>query len=625
MLREGMLGAGPQRIGVEQEVFLVGEDWDPAPIAPEVLSSLDAPEFTTELARFNLEVNVPPVSLEGACFSALSQDIDRLLAQLGRAAQMHGGRVLLAGIVPTLGVAHLGLHNLTPCDRFRALNDAMGRMRGGPYRLHIQGADELNMEHDSVMLEAAATSFQVHLQVAPRDFVRTYNMAQALAGPVLAAATNSPVLLGRRLWEETRIALFQQAVDTRRTFSPLRELTGRVRFGEQWVRDSVMELFLEDVVRIPAIVVSGRNDDAAAVLARGGIPTLGALQTFNSTVYRWNRPCYGVTDGQPHLRIECRVLPSGPTVEDEVANAAVWVGAVLGGVEAYPNLTDRLPFEDARANLIAGARRGLDAGFKWIDGRSVSAPRLLLKEILPLARAGLAYAGVAPDDIAQWVGIVEARVAKRATGSNWIRRSLAHMHGVGTARERMAAITAAMAKRQEDGMPVHEWDLATIAEAGGWRRQYGRVGQYMSTDLFTVREHEVVDLAALILDWKRIRQVLVEDEDGRLVGIVPYGAVLRFLRRRTGGVDDLTPVRNLVETPPVVVSPATTTLEAVRAMREHRVRCLPVVDGGHLVGIVSLDDFLPIVERAFMDPTTAGGESNPAARGAEIDATSVRS
>ena len=224
-------------------------------------------------------------------------------------------------------------------------------------------------------------------------------MVRMLAVPLIAACVNSPLLFSKRLWAETRIALFQQAIDTRRSTPHVRELASRVRFGEDWVNSSVVEVFQEDIARIPALLSAADRADPFKELEQGKAPTLEALQIYNSTVYRWNRPCYGVADNKAHLRIECRVLPAGPSIIDEVANAAFWVGMVLGGAAKYPDITQRLAFSDARGNVLAAARRGLNGGFTWLDGKTVGAQELVLQELLPLAATGLADAGVDPEDI----------------------------------------------------------------------------------------------------------------------------------------------------------------------------------------------------------------------------------
>ncbi|HSG50023.1 MAG TPA: glutamate-cysteine ligase family protein, partial [Longimicrobiales bacterium] len=439
MLSRGMIESGVRRIGAEQEMFLVNQGWRPAPVGVEVLERLGEP-FTSELARFNLEVNLQPLLLQGDVFSTLERRLNGHLARAQEAAAHEGARVVLAGILPTLSKSDLGMENITPKPRYYALNEAVGRMlKGNPYRLRIEGTDELHVEHDSVMLEACNTSCQVHLQVSADEFAAMHNVAQAVTGPVLAAAVNSPLLFGRRLWSETRIALFQQSLDTRSPSLEMREMSARVRFGDSWVRDSVLELFQEDIARFRVLLAAEVEEDPIAVLESGGVPRLQALQLFNGTVYRWNRPCYGISEGKPHLRIECRALPSGPSVLDEVANAAFWLGAVMGVHREYGDVTRILDFDDTKANFAAASKLGLKAAMYWKGGESVAAPRLVLDTLIPLAREGLQSCGVDPGDVDRYMTVIHDRVRSLSTGSRWTLRSLAGMKDRGTRAEQMAA------------------------------------------------------------------------------------------------------------------------------------------------------------------------------------------
>jgi CBS domain-containing protein/gamma-glutamylcysteine synthetase len=563
-------------------------------VATEVLERLGGAPFVTELARFNLEFNLDPVRLAGSCFSRVREEMERHLAKVVAAAGESGCGVVLAGILPTLTKSDLTLNSMMPIERYRALNEAMTRMRGGSYRLQITGLDELHLEHDSMMLEACNTSAQVHLQVGAGEFARFYNIAQALTGPILAPAVNSPLLFGKRLWSETRIALFQQSIDTRSTMVHMRELQPRVRFGDGWLDSGVTELFEEDVAHFRVLLTTEVEENPIAVLDQGGVPELRALQLHNSTVYRWNRPCYGIWNGEPHLRIECRVLPAGPSVMDEVANAALWIGAVLGGAEVYGDIRQKLPFDAARANFMAAARMGTGAGFLWFDQATVSAPDLLEKEIIPLARKGLEGAGVDAGDVDLYLGIVQERIRGRTTGAAWLLRSLDAMGAEGTAAERLAALTGASANRQRGGRPVHEWLLARLEEAGDWVPNFQTVAQYMTTSLFTVHEDELVDLAAFLMDRNAIRHVLVENDDHELVGVVSYRSLLRMIARGKNPTIDPVSVSAVMIEDPVTVTPETPTLEAIDLMRERRVSSLPVVSDGKLVGIVTETDFMPI-------------------------------
>ena len=594
MLGEGLIESGVRRFGCEQEMFLVNQAWRPAPVAMEVLERLDGEAFTTELARFNLEMNLEPMMLGGTCFSALQVSIEELLDKVREAASGVGAGVVLVGILPTLGKSDLTLDNISPVPRYHALNESLTRMRGGAYRLQLEGHDELQIEHDSVMLEACNSSCQVHLQVDAGEFAAMYNIAQAMTGPVLAAAVNSPILFGKRLWAETRIALFRQSLDTRSTSVHLREFSPRVRFGDRWVKESVTELFEEDIAQFRVLLAEDTVEDPFEQLAAGDIPRLGALQLHNSTVYRWNRPCYGISEGKPHLRIECRALPSGPTVLDEVANAAFWIGLVIGSQSEYGDITERLSFDDAKHNFLTASRQGLNAVFRWLDGESVTAPKLILETLIPLAQRGL-EAYVDRSEIDKYLGLIHDRVESCMTGSDWMLRSLSEMNDQGTRSERMTALTAAIAARQLEPKPCHEWALARLEEAGGWARNYVKVEHYMTTQLFTVQEDELLEMVAFLMERNEIRHVPVEDDQHRLVGLVSYRSILRMVSDvGSEGDKGTTPVKTIMELDPVSVTPETSTLEAIDLMRKNGVSCLPVLKGEKLVGLVTEADFMPI-------------------------------
>ena len=607
MLKQGRIESGVRRIGAEQEMFLVNRGWRPASVALRVLEQLEGP-FATELGLYNLEANVEPRFLTGRCFSELEARLVELVNSAREAASRTGSEVVLTGILPTLSKSDVTLENITPAARYYALNSAFTEMRDGePYKLRIEGTDELYIEHDSVMLESCNTSFQVHLQVDPDEFAHIYNVAQVVTAPVMAAAVNSPILFGKNLWQETRIALFQQSVDTRRGSVHMRDLSPRVRFGEEWVDRSVVDLFQEDIARFRVLLTRSVDEDPLGVLQEGGVPELQALQLFNSTVYRWNRPCYGISDGKAHVRIECRVLPSGPSVVDEVANAAFWIGLVLGASKEWGDVRQRIDFDEAKGNFLAAARSGLKAGFRWLDGRAVGARDLILEEALPLAGEGLEDAGIDRSEIDHYLGIVRARVESDSTGAQWVLDSLQAMREVGTRAERLSALTAGTVSRQVTNTPCHEWEPADISEAGVGVLMYQRVEQFMTTSLFTVHEDELVNMVAFLMDRKQIRHVLVEDDAHELVGLVSYRSVLRLMAEGYDSTsDDSPPVKEIMERKPVSVQPETPTLEAIELMRHHRVSCLPVVAEGKLVGIVSERDFLPVAYELLEEKLAKG-------------------
>ncbi len=598
MLDTDVFERGVRRIGAEQEMFLIDGGNRPAPKAVEMLATLNNPAFTTELARFNLEANLPPYVFGGDCLRRMERDLLSLLGKARTAAAANDCAVLLTGILPTLRLPDLGLHNMTPVARYAQINQAILKLSGGRFRVRIKGTDELDVEHDNVMLEACNTSFQVHFQVAPEEFAKLYNLAQAVTGPVLAAAVNSPILLQKRLWHETRVALFQHSVDDRSHAHRARGRRTRVRFGDAWLRDSVTELFRDDIARFRVLLGAEVGEDPMAVLARGEVPELSALRLHNGTVYRWNRPCYGVADGKAHLRIENRVLPAGPTVLDEVANAAFFYGLMASVSEAYGDVTQAMDFDDVKGNFVAAARQGLQAQFHWVGGATHTASDLILKELLPLARQGLASRNLDGADIDRYLGVLEERVKAQRTGARWALESLARMPGTVTKDERMRALVSATMTHQLTEAPVHTWPLATFAEQQDWRHSYERVGQFMTDDVYTVRPDDLVDLAANLMDWVHVRHIPVEDDDGRLVGLVTHRRLLRLLgeNERTDP-DEPVAVRDIMDLDPPTVTPDTPTVDAIALMRDPEVKCLPVCDQGQLVGIVTERDLFDLATR----------------------------
>ncbi len=594
MLEEGVIESGRRRFGAEQETVLVDESWRPAMVNLKILERLDDPHFTTELGRFNIEFNLDPVEAGGDCLSQIEGQLRELLAKGQTAARQEGARMLITGILPTLAQSDLGIESMTPMPRYKALNQAVGRLRGDHFHLRIKGRDELIVDHDNVMLEACTTSFQLHYQVSADEFAHYYNIAQVLAAPVLSCATNSPLLFGRQLWRETRIALFEQSVDTRGQPDSIREVAARVSFGSNWIRKSALEIFQEDLARFRVLLGGKVEENPFEVLESGGAPDLTALRVHNSTVYRWNRPCYGVSDGKPHLRIENRILPSGPSIADEVANAAFWFGLMAGGASTFGDVTKRMDFVQARENFVAAARRGMGSDLFWFDQGHVPAPELLRDQLLPLARQGLEELRVDADDADRFLAIIAARVDTQMSGSQWLVSS---MDGMGDCakHESLTALVAATAERQAEGGPVHTWELANREEAGEEGLHFRRVDQLMTTDLFTVNQDELVDMAAYVMHWKHIRHVPVEDNQHRLVGLVSHRSLMRLVPTLKGPGREAVPISEIMRTELQTVSPTTTTQEAFRLMRKHRVSCLPVVDDDYrLVGIITETDFMEL-------------------------------
>ena len=590
MLEHGHVESGVTRIGAEQEMFLIDRYLRPAPVSLEVLKQANDPRLTTEIARFNLEANLTPLELENDCFTRLEHELDEVIELARKSAATQNADVLLAGILPTLQKSDLTLDNLTPITRYHELNRGVIRMRGGPLSIHIKGLDELQLTHENIMMESCNTSFQVHFQSNAAEFANHYNVAQTITAPVLAVAVNSPTLFGQRLWQETRVALFQHSTDERSRPQLARNQPTRVSFGDRWLQHSVIELFHDQITRFRPIMITQPDEDPFAVLARGETPSLSALRLHNGTVWRWNRACYGVHNGVPHLRIENRALPSGPTIVDEIANAAFFTGLMLAVPQAYGEIATRMTFDDAKQNFFRAARHGLDAHFHWIDGQSHNAAALILEQLVPLGRQGLSSANVASEDIDKYLGIIEERAQCAQTGARWIVKSLP---AIGNSASRL---TSEILANQKQGEPVHRWSVIEKLDSDEWQHSYRTVSQFMSTDLFTVSPDDLIDLAASVMDWRHVRHVPVEDQEGRLVGLITHRGLLRMM---ISSSTKLTTVREIMVPDPVTVSPSTSSLEAMELMRNNRVGCLPVVEGDQLVGIITSYDFLEATAKLF--------------------------
>ncbi len=600
MLATNMFESGVRRIGAEQELFLLTPSWKPARGVLQVLDRLKPdPHYTTELGQFQLEVNCDPQLLGGDGIGLMHEQLDQLVEKARLAAGDLGLGVVLMGILPTMQKGDLGLDAMVPSARYMQLNKIVTALRGGKFEVAIKGLDELVLDHDSVMIEACNSSFQVHLQVAPSEFAHMYNLAQLLAAPLMAVSANSPIVFNRRLWAETRIALFRQAVDTRRHKSVHRETEARVSFGTRWVKQSIVEIYKEDIARFRALVGADLDENPMEVLAKGGIPQLKALRLHNGTIYRWNRPCFGVTDGKPHLRIENRLMPAGPSTIDEVANAAFWTGMMVELGARERDFTHRIDFDQAGSNFYTAAREGIASHFTWLDGEDVTARELVLERLLPLAEAGLHRQGVNPQHITKYLGVVEERVRTARTGARWQLSSWNSLRDRATPGERSTAVVAATVQRQLTGRPVSEWERARLDEAKVSPKNYERVEHYMTSDLFTVHADDPIEMVANLMIWERIRHVPVEDHEHKLVGVVTYRGVMRFIM--SGGSPRRTAVADIMKKDVVTVTPETPTIEALRMMRRLAVGCLPVLHDERLVGIITDDDFMELASKLLED------------------------
>ncbi len=607
MLENNWFESDITRIGAEQEMALVdNHTLKPACINMQVLEKMGDkyPWCVTELAKFNLETNLSPREFVGDCLSQLEAENMDYLKIIQKYLDEFDASYILTGILPTLRKHDLEMKNLTPKDRYFALMAAIQKhLLGTSFELRVEGVDELLVKHDSPLLEACNTSFQVHLQVSPKDFVKMYNIAQVLAGPTIAISANSPLVFGRRLWHESRIALFQQSLDTRTTNDHMRERLPRVNFGSGWLTGDITEIYREDISRFRVLLAGAIEENSLQMINEGKVPKLRALQIHNSTVYRWNRPCYGISpNGKPHLRIENRVMPAGPTAVDATANAAFWLGAMVGMGLHYDDITKHIDFVDARDNFLKAAKFGFDTTFTWFKDKKMTANELMLKILLPLAKEGLKHRKVRAADINKYLGIIESRAKEHKTGARWALRSFTALKKEITNDEAITCVTAAIIKNQKDNKPVHTWKEPNASDLEHWTPGHLKVEEFMSTDLFTVQKDDLVELVAEIMDWRKIRYMPVEDNKGELVGLISSRILLRHFARQSkvypgDGLAGPTTVKDLMIEKPITATPDTTILEAMRRMRENKIGCLPVVKGKDLVGIITEMDFMRITGR----------------------------
>lgn len=598
MLKENMIETGVKCIGAEQELAIIDSSASPVPLAMPFLDKINDKNFTTELAQFNVEANLNPYVFEGNCLSKMRAELLHYIEKAEKILAEMNARPIMVGILPTIRHNDLKLENLTPLPRYNALAEVLNSMGKGVFRYRLLGIDELVGEHNSMMMESCNTSFQLHLQVDPDEFVSLYNWTQAITAPTLAAATNSPMLLGKRVWRETRIPLFQQSIDTRTHFDMLRSKTARVTFGNDWIKNSILDIFQEDIARFSMLLNSEIKEDSLEILKSGKIPNLEALKVHNGSIYRWNRPCYGISgNGKPHIRIENRILPSGPTIDDEMANAAFWFGLMTGMPEKYRNISEIMDFDDAQGNFTQAARSGLQTQFKWVDGKIISSQKLILNELIPIAKSGLKKFNINHQDIQKYLEIIVKRVETGKTGSQWILDSYAKLKKEGTKEEALIATTSAIFERQRIGKPVHDWELAKIEEAGNWQNSFKIVGQVMTTDLFTVQESDLIELVKKVMQWKNISYVPVEDEKDRLVGLITSKILERYQKTINQNSKPKLTIKHIMKSDAITVEPEMSSLEAMELMRKEKVGSLMVVKNNKLVGIVTQEDFKKISEK----------------------------
>lgn len=462
LVEEGRFERGRRRAGIEMEVYITDHDGRVRPINAELLSRLPDGEFQTELARFNLEFATRPHPLTRECFTQLELELAHRLEQVRAAADEMRAQVTIIGILPTLSDFDVTEDNLSANPRYKALNDTVLNARGEDILIRIEGEETLETTTKSILFEAACTSMQIHLQVDPEEFATYWNAAQALSAPLVAIAANSPFFLGKTLHHETRITLFQQAIDTRTEELRSQGVRPRVWFGEKWLAEGMFELFDENVRYFPSLLPICDEEDPYAVLRAGDVPRLPELTLHNGTIYRWNRPVYEVSKGRPHMRIENRVLPAGPTLVDGMANVVFYYGLLAGMVQSSQPVWRKMSFEAASDNFYTAAREGIEAKLYWPRYRAdVPVTELIVRELLPLARRGLQRWDLDDHDTERFLDVVEERALTGQNGASWQIATFQRLRDEEDLDpyEATLELTRRYQQLSETGDPVHTWKV----------------------------------------------------------------------------------------------------------------------------------------------------------------------
>lgn len=457
------------QMGLEIELNLVDEDQNPMLNNREVLEELGEGDFQTEVGRYNIEMNVPPRPMAGDQAVRLERWLSHSLRQAGDAARVHGARVAAVGILPTLSDELFTGPWLSDGVRYQALNDLLLRERGEGFEVDIKGptGESYSGYYDTIGPLSGCTSVQLHQQVTPQDFPVYWNAASAISGLQIAIGANSPYLFGRRLWAETRVPLFTQMVDTRSVELKYQGVRPRAYFGRAWIT-SIFDLFEENVNCFPALLPEASQDDPVSVYEAGGVPELRDLKLHNGTVWRWNRPIYDTSQGVPHLRVENRVLPAGPSVVDMVANACFYYGLLESFTSSGRPLWTKMPFADADKNFIEASMRGIDARLQWPGLGRIDAVDLIGDHLLEAADDGLAALGLRREVRQHYLSVIEGRCRTRTNGASWQVAVTEAYEAAGYSRgEALREMFSHYMEYTEDNLPVHTWEVPTIAPLPG--------------------------------------------------------------------------------------------------------------------------------------------------------------
>ena len=567
------------RIGAEQEFCLLDDNYRANPINKKILKGIHNDGFVTEIAKFNMELNLEPLEINKTCLRRLEKNILNKMSVASKFASKFDTKLILTGILPTVRKYDLRFDNITNNQRYFELCESINKIRGENYKLRIRGIDELVFEHDSPLVEGCNTGYQFHLQIGPKDFSRMYNISQLISGPVLAISTNSPMLFGKRLWHETRIAVFQQSTDTRVIGSYHPGTLPRVTFGNQWIDKSIIEIFKEDIIRYKILLKSLKKISKLDPKK----PKLEALSQHNSTVYRWNRPCYGIYNNKPSLRIESRMFPAGPTIVDEVANSAFWLGLMMFYKESnISNISEIIEFDDARTNFYSAAQQGIDCTFKWFDGKRIDARKLILNDLVPKAAIGLSNINIDPKDIDKYLNIIKDRALTRKTGSRWIIDSFDLLSKKVSNQNALTTITSEIIEKQKKNIPVHKWELAKNSVLINNPSEL-LVEECMDRYIYSVDENESFSLALKINEWKKHDYIVVVNINGKITGELTKDILEN--KKNIQNKNNLL-VKELMKKNPICIEPNENISNAIKLMKLKKSEMIPVHEKKLFIGML---------------------------------------
>jgi predicted transcriptional regulator len=522
LLADGAIDKSDQTFGVEQELCFINHLGEPKNVALQVLKQLKEPQFTNELALFNMEINLDPQSIKGNGLQIMSDQIYALTTKAGKAARKVDADIFMAGILPTITSEHLTFDSMTPIDRYKVLSHELLKLRGKKFEIFLQGVDDLHVKLDTILFEACNTSFQMHLQINPDRFAHFYNWSQFISGPLLSVCTNSPLLFGKELWSENRIALFKQSLDTRIHYNHYREKMPRVYFGDQWLTESPSYLWKNEVARFPLVFRGEGFPSSKDEMTKGLKPGLRSVRLHTGTTYTWNRLCYGVDQNQAHIRIECRYLPAGPTLKDEIANLVFWLGLMKAANYQENDIFNKINFSSVKNNFYKAARYGILSEFDFF-GKNLPAVTLCEETLIPMASKALKEEGMDAGLVDQHLKVIADRIRQNQTGATWMvdnhRKLLSRFKPSLISK---ILVTTSLEYQKKD-VPVSEWQPVIEDKLHYFFHQHFEAltaKDIMSNKIQAISSEATVSFAFHIMEWQDFRHLVVEDQKDRFIGMV---------------------------------------------------------------------------------------------------------